>query len=253
MSKCRICKLGWQKRKELEYEYLEGRVSKNELGRRYGVSIDTIRRHFNRHMAPKLVEAHEKRGMVHAENLSKQITELIDDAKQIFFEARQKKQNALALKSIDSQRNVFDLLLKISSELRKREELKFEQNKHNELVDSGEEINQGLQKLTPKEQHVYFQLLNKMMSNNPESIVITGYEDFSDVVGLTDDVVIEEAEEVEEETNERPKLKRTTDPYHQYRYKPLDDLDEPVERKERLSSSEKRKRDRSILKRIRRI
>ncbi|GEM_PF-1792142 len=250
---CRVCQLDFEDRLKLEKEVISGKAPKAAIGQKYGVTAKSIIGHMRRHVEQGLVEYEEGKELNHTETLSNEIRKLIDDAKKIFYEARKKKQNGVALKAIDSQTGVFKLLLNIATELRKRDEFRLEQSKHDELVQNEDIINDGLSKLSQQETRLYFDLLNKMMSNNPDTIQITGYgdyQDFSDVVGLTKDVVIEEAEEVEEETNERPKLKRTTDPYDQFRYKPI--TDEPL-RREKLSAREKRQRDKNILRRIRKL
>lgn len=102
-------------------------------------------------------------------NLLQRIDKLLTRAEKIFLRNYRKQNDRLALEALNSQRGSLELLAKISIELHKIKLLELDQKKMERL-----DVHVPLERLTKKEQDVYFRLLMKLMDDS-EPIGISDY------------------------------------------------------------------------------
>jgi len=106
-------------------------------------------------------------------NLKHRIDKLLTRTEKIFLRNYRKQNDRLALEALNSQRGSLELLAKISIELHRIKLLELEQKQHERL-----DVNIPLERLTKKEQELYFHLLMKLMDeSDPVDIAIEDDQD----------------------------------------------------------------------------
>jgi|SRR5574343_645856 len=112
--KCKICY--HPQRENIETAILTG-IPIRIISDQYGVSLGTINRHKQGHIAPKLAKSHEAREVVKADNLMETTKDLLQWAKDLTTAAQSEKDLKTALMGIGKIKDILELLLKVTGEL----------------------------------------------------------------------------------------------------------------------------------------
>jgi hypothetical protein len=146
-------------------ELLVKHTSIAKIAQEYNLGYDALYRHSCSHVPKKLMKVFEKQELAETFDLMGKLDFLIKETEDIYNVARQGGKDLLALKSLDSLRNHYQLLINISAQLHAQKVLELEMLKlqHAETQDHmDEEAAEQLKRLTFDELKEYYRLVNKM-------------------------------------------------------------------------------------------
>jgi hypothetical protein len=144
---------------------LVGHASLAKLSQEYGVDYNALYRHSKNHVPKQLLKVYEKRELTENFNLMAKIDFLVTETEDIYAEARKGGKSMLALKSLDSLRAHYQLLINISAQLHQQKVLELELQKNNnttEFENLAEQARERYSRLTTPELKEYLRLVNKM-------------------------------------------------------------------------------------------
>jgi hypothetical protein len=118
---CKICNLDEKDRKEVDRQLVQGK-SKSIIARTYNVPVDSLNYHKAHHLTPRLVAAVESWEVRESKNILSELSQLMEETREILQEARAKEHNGLALKAIQQIRGNLSLLAAIENEIFKQQQ-----------------------------------------------------------------------------------------------------------------------------------
>lgn len=171
---CKTCQLDKKIMKQLEYDFVNG-MNKYQLSHKYDVSYDSIAFHLNNHLPMKIAKGAELKSAQEGFNLLQKIDELYNWMSIIFQRNFDKKKDGMALKALAQQRHTLELLAKISYALHQNKVLEMEQEQQ-----KFQDINRPIERLTKKEQELYFQLNRKLLGEDVR-VDLSEFSDYKEV------------------------------------------------------------------------
>ena len=159
---CTVC--NHRARKEID-ERLVRHESVAKIAQEYDLGYDALYRHSCNHVPRRLMKAYERQEMAENFDLLAKIDFLVRETEDIYNVARKGGQSVLALKSLDSLRNHYQLLINISAQLHAQKVLELEMLKlqrAEERDTEKEDAAQRLKHLTIDELQEYYRLVSKM-------------------------------------------------------------------------------------------
>jgi hypothetical protein len=170
---CKIC--NHPNRLEIDREVVKG-LSLAAIARKFDVNYNGLSNHANNHIARQLAQVWEKRALEEKTNMLERIEQIVDRAEDIFNRNYKAKKDSLALKALDSQRNTFDLLLKISTALHQAKLVELEIKRQESGIAEAESKNaitaENLKVLNPTEQNLLKQLLLKVVRRDADMKIV---------------------------------------------------------------------------------
>ena len=189
--------------KKINEELVSGQ-SVPKLSRKYNLSLNSLYAHRDNHLPRQLVTGYQIKQTNHAVQMRDKIDQIIDKAEDIFERNYQKKRDGMALKALDSQRQTFELLLKISQFLLEAEQVSSSQNEEDIIRKYKEEQQQDIDEkisiFTEQEKHLLMMLNVKMVTGDKHLDVLKS------ISHLTNPV---EYEKPVKSTHKRSKMRRT--------------------------------------------
>lgn len=137
-----------------------------KISQEYGVNYDALYRHSRNHVPKQLLKVYEKKELAENFNLMSKIDFLVAETEDIYNVARQGGKDLLALKSLDSLRNHYQLLINISAQMHAQKVLELELQKTKNAADIENVTAQSVERysrLTTPELKEYQRLVNKML------------------------------------------------------------------------------------------
>ena len=207
---CSIC--NHPKKLEIDRALIQG-LNFSKIARDYEVSSDALRNHRDNHLSRQLVTAMEKKELTESISLLSRIEDMISKAQKIFDRNFAEKRDNTALKALDSQRQTFELLCKISAYMHESRAMELQAGNRDE--EKAEEQKKQLQCLSSDELVIFRSILAKMKSSDPDRRIRIPYS----YVGRkerfeSEDVYEEEPETIPgEEVPESEYVKDETDSY----------------------------------------
>ena len=155
------------RRLDIDRELVSGN-NMSAIARKYDVSYHSLEYHAKHHISRQLSKAVEIKMTEHNFDLLDRIDKIIRHAESIFDRNYKKRKDGIALKALDSQRQTFELLCKISAHLHqvKMEEARAEAEQTQRQ--SGNEISQSLQILSTDEMIVFARISEKLETQDPK-------------------------------------------------------------------------------------
>jgi hypothetical protein len=112
---CKVCR--HKKRKEIDRMLVDG-ASLRDIAKQFSVTSAALHRHHAKHIPATLAAAKEATEAANADTLLARIQRLIDDGQDILKRAKQAKEWSAALSAIGQLRGCFELLAKVTGELK---------------------------------------------------------------------------------------------------------------------------------------
>ena len=119
VQRCCICK--HSKRLAIDRDIVKG-VSHLKIGKRYGVSNQSVRNHAKNHLSRQLLKSEETRNLLHGRNLLENVQELIQRTKDILNDAESKDRQMISLGAIRELRQTYEFLIKFSVYMREAQQ-----------------------------------------------------------------------------------------------------------------------------------
>jgi hypothetical protein len=187
MSKpCEICIN--KNRLEIDKAIVSGHNLK-ELAKNYDVEYYSLYRHSQNHVIKKLSQAIEKRQLNESFDLLNIVDKSLSDIRTIYERNFDQGKDLIALKAMDSARNMMDLLIKASYEFHQAKLLELEiikeQNKKG--ADQGkEELEERLKIMFSKRDLKLFKMYVDIINNGKPVIIIPDKVNKFDIVDYID-------------------------------------------------------------------
>jgi len=172
---CTICT--HPNRKEIDEMIVKGE-SNRRITTKYGVTESSIRRHKAKHLPSSLTKQFEEMRENDSFDIMAKIDFLIKETEDIYTVSRNGGKDLLALKSLDSLRNHFQLLINISAQLHANRVLELEllKARNGETDEEGKrELERKLKIPSDEELTVLLRITNKINENNGDVIIQGGY------------------------------------------------------------------------------
>lgn len=168
---CQICQ--HKDRLEIDREIVQG-TSLATIAKKYEVEYYSLYPHSKNHISRQLAQVAEKKLLIENEGLLDLIKSIITRAEDIFSRNYEKKNDNLALKALDSQRNTIQLLSNISAQLHAAKIAEIQLQK--DLAGTGKEdiqrkFAENIQILNTEELLVFQRLNNKIAHQNNDLII----------------------------------------------------------------------------------
>lgn len=148
-----------------------------EISKNFNVSYNSLYSHAQNHIPKKLAKVFEKQESLKSADLMKKIDDMIEKGQKIFNRNYEKEKDLLALKSLDSLKGVYQLLLNISAQLHAQKviELEILREKSGESdQQSKEAYAEALKNLSDEELTILNRLVNKANNANSDIVVKNG-------------------------------------------------------------------------------
>lgn len=163
---CIIC--NHSSRLEIDRALVAGK-SLAGINREFGVSMNSLANHRDRHLSRQMIQAWEKKELMEGMNILGELEGLITRTKRILDEAERTKKYNTALSAIREARGSYELMSKIvySMHQAKITELELERTKEQAGQQNDEaEVAEGLKILTMDELKVFNKLIQKVHTQN---------------------------------------------------------------------------------------
>lgn len=160
---------------DMEKAYMNGE-SINKISQKYDVAYHSLYSHLNNHLSRQLVQAYDLKSKDESFDLMGRMDSLLQKAENIFDRNYKNGKDAMALKALGEQRNLIELLSKISFALHqakanelevKRIEAEGVQNEKGQ-----KELQEGMEVLTNAELEMLGKLNCKMLQKDKKTIII---------------------------------------------------------------------------------
>ncbi len=202
--KCTIC--SHSKRLQIDREIIEG-GNLSKIARKYKVSYNAIYYHSNNHLTRQLIQAYATKETNENFDLLGRIDKIVTRTEKIFHRNFDEGKDGVALKALDSQRNTFELLAKISYTLHqvKLAEIecmtidKQENTKHQEFANKMDVLNMPEMEMLNK-------LVKKVENSDAKTIIIP---EPSDNIRGEADVILNK---VPKQSRTKPKVEKSIKP-----------------------------------------
>jgi hypothetical protein len=168
---CTVC--SHPRVKEINKRLVVPHASITKISEEYGLNYNALYRHQKNHVPKQLLKLYEQKELSTNFDLMTEIDFLITETRDIYNEARKGDKNLLALKSLDSLRNHYGLLVQIAAQLHSQKMLELElakiKNEEGQDVIS-KEYSQKLKRLTFEELREFNRLIRKIWDDTTEEI-----------------------------------------------------------------------------------
>ncbi|PWN05639.1 hypothetical protein [Rhodohalobacter mucosus] len=181
---CRVC--SHPDTKDIEKDIVAN-IPYTQIGEKYGLDYQVIRRHALNHLPEKLVRTVQQDAQRHSEGILDGIKSLLDRTKTIMDQAQDKGYGRLELEAIREARSTYELLAKIAAKLREYQD----REKESEGYQMEQQINEGLQALSTTELKTYVALQAKIYSASPDHTFTPQVQSFIDSHMVTGDYTAE--------------------------------------------------------------
>jgi hypothetical protein len=165
-SACMICE--HPQRREMERDYLTNRLNLTKLSKKYNTSYWSLRSHMQEHLPEQLVEAARTQEVQSSGQLIQELQGLVQSAQNQLSKAESKGNSRVALESIKTLKDLFQLLLQIQVKIQEMQQQ--EQQQRFDPDDEGQ-IERLHSRLNNSEREILFRLQMKMINNSSEVII----------------------------------------------------------------------------------
>ncbi|MCF8307427.1 MAG: hypothetical protein K9I68_00305 [Bacteroidales bacterium] len=171
-DRCDLCKDEYKL--EMERAYMGGE-SFLQISKKYGMAYYTVRNHMQNHLSRQIQQAYERKSLDEGFNLFDKIDDILTKAKDIFDRNYNKQRDGMALKAISEQRNILELLSKISYAYHQSKQAEQEQAQHQTEQEHEFELEKAFSKLNRTELSVFNQLYAKMTDEHSNTVIDESY------------------------------------------------------------------------------
>lgn len=158
-QRCRVC--AHPNKQEIEKQIVQG-IAHTRIGKRYGVSHDSIGYHAEHHLSETLAMAHSEQQKNHALDLFQGITDTYQKAERILQNAISDKNPRLALEAMREMRSITETMAKLMVKVKEYED----EHGHPDKQAGIDYYRECLKKLNLKELTVLTALVDKMQSGS---------------------------------------------------------------------------------------
>lgn len=159
-AQCKVCALGPAVVRQLESDWING-VNVFQLYKKYGPSNDSIHYHLKHHLPKRISDGMKKDLETHSSFAIEEIHGLYQFTKAILQRNYDKQWDKAALKAIAEARGCLQLMAQIEHAHYQSKLLEIESEKSQSL-----DVRIPLERLTQKEQDMYFKLTQKLMGDD---------------------------------------------------------------------------------------
>ncbi len=167
-DRCDLCK--HKDRLEMERAYLQGEAYL-KISKTYNVPYHAVRNHMQNHLTRQIVQAYERKRLDESFDILNRIDNILSKTETIFERNYDQKRDGMALKAIGEQRNILELLSKISYALHQEKQLEQDADAQDDLEEKEQEVNKALDKLNTNEVQMLFHLQMKMQGETTKTII----------------------------------------------------------------------------------
>ncbi len=198
---CKVCASPFKE--DLEKDFVMNRLSKQKLSNKYGLPYGSVDRHLRNHLPQELAEAAKEREREGGGAILDSIQGLVQSAQNQLSKAEKKGHGRLALESVRTLKDLYQLLLQIQVKL---QEMENQRANSPSIGEDGHLSREQLGRLNSKEMDVYFQLNRKLLGDTHVDI-FPDYEQIEAV--FTND---EQDTSEEDEPIKRTRKRKTAEP-----------------------------------------
>lgn len=173
---CKICNSEY--RQAVDSDVVNG-IAYRKIAKKYDLPYNAVYRHAQNHIPEALQKAADEQEREHARDLFKEIEKVLNDAREIYEDAKSENNNVHALRALAEIRSSLELLSKMRWAIHQNQPNEPEEVPEPVELENGESFQEGIDDiLNNSEKHMYTALLEKIVSGDRHKEVIPPEPDF---------------------------------------------------------------------------
>lgn len=168
-DKCDVCR--HSNRLDMERAYLQGEAFL-KISKTYDVAYHAVRNHMQNHLSRQIQQAYERKSLDESFDILSRIDNILAKTEDIFDRNYKKKRDGMALKAIGEQRNILELLSKISYAMHQSKKEEQQGLQQQNLQQQEQALSKAQNKLNGAELNLFFQLQDKLLNGTGDRVVV---------------------------------------------------------------------------------